>query len=218
MEFEEINKKYNTEFTNKLYENRNIFYEIYGACGNKFINGWGSYLFDGRQYKYYEGFYNKQELLYNLAKESKKVLEIGTYMGHSALIMLLANPDLKITCIDISDEYALPSINVLNKYFNNAITFIKEDGAKALENLNEKYDLFHIDGDHSDSVVEKEVNNILKYNLNSREDNILRLLFDDVGCIPNVYINIMIKFNIFKKIIPKVEVMHWSNCYFEITL
>ncbi len=47
MEFEQINNKYNTPFTNKLLENKNIFYEIYEACGNKFLNGCGSYLFDG---------------------------------------------------------------------------------------------------------------------------------------------------------------------------
>lgn len=127
MEFEKINNKYNTEFTNKLSKNKNIFYEIYEACGNKHLNGCGSYLFDGQTYTYCDLMYEKQELLYNSVKNVDSILEIGTYMGHSLFIMLLSNPKLKITCIDISDEFTLPAVTVLNKYFNNAIKFIHSD-------------------------------------------------------------------------------------------
>ena len=119
MDFEALNAKYNTEFTNKLLKHKNIFYEIYSACGNKFHNGCGSYLFDGQTYKYCDLMYDKQELLFNSVKDVKNVLEIGTYMGHSLLIMLLSNPELKITCIDISDKYTGPAVTILNKYFNN---------------------------------------------------------------------------------------------------
>jgi len=133
MEFEQINNKYNTEFTNRLLENKHIFYEIYEACRYKFWNVCGSYLFDGQTYKYCDLMYEKQELLYNSVKDVKSVLEIGTYMGHSLLIMLLSNPQLQITCIDISDEYTLPAVNVLNKYFNNNITFIHSDSLSALK-------------------------------------------------------------------------------------
>jgi hypothetical protein len=76
MEFEEINKKYNTEFTKRLYQNKFIFYEIYDACNNKFMNGCGSYLFDGTTYKYCESMYKKQELLYNSVKNVNNILEI----------------------------------------------------------------------------------------------------------------------------------------------
>lgn len=54
MEFEYINNKYNTEFTNRMFENKHIFYEIYEACGNEFETNGGSYLFDGQTYKYCE--------------------------------------------------------------------------------------------------------------------------------------------------------------------
>ena len=40
-------------------------------------------------------------------------------MGHSLLIMLMSNPKVQITTIDIDDKYALPSINYLKKYFQN---------------------------------------------------------------------------------------------------
>ena len=92
MEFEKLNKKYNTPYTNKLYENRHIFYEIYDKCSNTFVRGCGSYLFNGQKYVYDESMYEKQELLFRLAQDASRALEIGTYMGHSLLIMLLANP------------------------------------------------------------------------------------------------------------------------------
>ena len=156
IEFDEINNKYNSEYTNKLLNNKHIFYEIYNKClsfNKTFINNCHSYLFDGIEYKYDSRTYKKQELLYENAKTAKNVLEIGTYMGHSLLIMLLANPNLKITCIDCDDTYTSPVISVLNKYFNNAITFIHKDSLSAMREINSKFDFFHIDGNLKNEQV-----------------------------------------------------------------
>ena len=57
--------------------------------------------------------FEKQKLLFDLSKKSKTILEIGVYMGHSLLIILLANPKAKITCIDIDDTF--PDYIVKNK-------------------------------------------------------------------------------------------------------
>jgi len=211
--FEIINNKYNTEFTNKLLENKNIFYEIYKACGNKFYNGCGSYLFDGQIYEYCSLMYEKQELLFNKVKDANNVLEIGTYMGHSLLIMLLANPKLKITCIDISNEYTLPAVTVLNKYFNNAITFIHSDSLSALKRMDQKFDFFHIDGNHDNNYITNEFSIIKK--LNSRSDNVLRVIFDDQDCLSLLQDKISSSCNIINKIIPFCP---WNNVYFEIQL
>ena len=213
MEFERINNKYNTEFTNKLLENKNIFYEIYEACGNKFMNGCGSYLFDGQTYKYCDLMYEKQELLYNSIKNVKNVLEIGTYMGHSLLIMLLSNPQLQITCIDISDEFTLPAVNILNKYFNNAISFIHSDSLSALEKIENKFDFFHIDGHHVNDYIKNEFKLIQK--LNNRSDNVLRIIFDDQNCLTNLQNDINIQYNVINKIIPECA---WNNVYYDIQL
>lgn len=217
MDFEQINNKYNTEFTNKLLKNKNIFYEIYEACGNKFWNGCGSYLFDGQTYKYCDLMYEKQELLYEKVKNVKNVLEIGTYMGHSLLIMLLSNPELKITCIDISDEFTRPSVKVLNKYFNNAITFIHSDSLTALQKLCEngwqKFDFFHIDGHHENNYIKNEFTLIKK--LNSRLNNVLQVLFDDQNCLTNLQGEIEANYNVIHKITPNCK---WNNVYFEIQL
>jgi hypothetical protein len=211
MEFEEINKKYNTEFTKKLLENKEIFYEIYEACGNKIHCG--SYLIDGQTHKYCDLMYEKQELLYNSVKNVKSVLEIGTYMGHSLFIMLLSNPDLKITCIDISDEYTLPAVTVLNKYFNNAIKFIHSDSLSALQKMNEKFDFFHIDGFHENNYITNEF--ILVKNLNNSSDNVLRIIFDDQECLIDLQNEISKNYNVIKTIIPNCA---WNNVYFEIQL
>ena len=213
MEFELINNKYNTEFTRKLLEHRNIFYEIYEACGNRFWQNCGSYLIDGQQYKYCDVMYEKQELLYNSVKDATSVLEIGTYMGHSLLIMLLSNPDLKITCIDISDEFTLPAITVLNKYFNNSITFIHSDSLSALNAMEDKFDYFHIDGHHDNDYINNEFLLITK--MNNRLDNVLKVMFDDQECLPHVQNDIVRKYNVINKIIPNCK---WNNIYFEIQL
>lgn len=212
-EFDEINNKYNTEFTNNLLKNKIIFYEIYKECDEKFHKGCGSYLFDGQEYKYCDSMYKKQELLYNSVKNVKNVLEIGVYMGHSLLIMLLSNPELKITCIDISDEYAKPAIKILNKYFNNQITFIKNDSLIALEKINDKFDFFHIDGCHDENYIIKEFLYCIK--LNNSSDNILKIIFDDLGCLRNLQNYIDNNFNIINNIIPNCD---WTNIYYEIQL
>jgi hypothetical protein len=216
MDIKEINNKYNTEFTNKLLQNEHIFHEIYKACNNRFDKGCGSYLFDGQTYKYCDKMYEKQELLYNSVKNIKTILEIGVYMGHSLFIMLLSNPNLKITCIDISNVYAEPVVKVLNKYFNNAITFIYSDSIKTLttfKEMNYKFDFFHVDGHHENEYITKEFH--LIKNLNNNEDNVLKIIFDDQVCLSTLINYIDINYNIKKKFIPHCE---WNNIYYEIQL
>lgn len=214
MEFERIHNTYNTEFTNRLLEHKNIFYEIYEACGNKYSEGCGSYLFDGQTYTYSDLMYEKQELLYNSVKSAQNVLEIGTYMGHSLFIMLLSNPALKITCIDINDEFTRPAVTVLNKYFNNAITFIHSDSLSVLTNMTAaQFDFFHIDGHHDNNYIKNEF--VLIRKLNNRSDNILRVIFDDQECLIDLQNDISNNYIVIKKTVPNCK---WNNVYFEIQL
>jgi len=209
---EDINHKYNTEFTNKLFENKHIFYEIYQECGYKFIQGCGSYFFDGQTYNYCDLMYEKQELLFNSVKNVNNVLEIGTYMGHSLLIMLLSNPELKITCIDIDDTFTRPAVNVLNKYFNNAITFIHNDSLNALHNMSQTFDFFHIDGHHDNNYISNEFVYVRK--LNSNPD-VLKVIFDDQECLLSLQNSINYCCNVIKKIVPNCK---WNNVYYEIKI
>tara|TARA_B100001540_G_scaffold257824_1_gene235682 strand:- start:812 stop:1483 length:672 start_codon:yes stop_codon:yes gene_type:complete len=213
MDIEALNKKYNTEFTNNLYKNKHIFNEFYEACNNKFMDGCGSYLFDAKSgYKYCDKMYIKQELLYNQVKNANDVLEIGTYMGHSAFIMLLSNPNLNITCIDVDDTYSGPCVKILNKYFNNKITFVCGNSIDVLPKLKTKFDFFHIDGHHDQNHINKEF--ILCSRIN-KNDRIFRVLFDDALCIPELLNNIRNKYKIIKDIVPCCLA---TNAYLEIEI
>lgn len=209
MEFEAINNKYNTEFTNKLLQYRHIFYEIYELCNNKFEKYCESYLFDGITYKYCDLMYEKQELLFRQVKTATSVLEIGSYMGHSLLIMLLSNPKLKITCIDISDTYCLPVITLLNKYFKNAITFIHNDSLDILPIITDKFDFFHIDGRHQMIYLVKEFIRCIELNKNET----LRIIFDDYKYLQELEHYIDNKYIIIEKIITNCS---YNNIYYEL--
>ncbi len=68
-------------------------------------------------------------------------------MGHSILIMLLSNPNILITSIDIMDKYSLPAIKYLRDNFpKSRIDFINGDSLKILSNLIKKkrFDFFDI--------------------------------------------------------------------------
>jgi len=209
---EELNKKYNTEYTNRLLKSEHIFWELYESCNNNFIYGCGSYLFDGATYKYEASMYTKQELLYNKVKTAEHVLEIGTYMGHSLLIMLLSNPALKITCIDIDATFTGPAVKLLNMYFNNAITFLHMDsltGLNSLASQGQSFDFFHIDGDHNDSLISSEFNMLWPLN----KGPTLKVIFDDEETMRRLQINICRTYTVLQSIHPGCR---WSNAYYEI--
>lgn len=208
---EKINSKYNTEFTNKLLENKHIFDELYQACNNTFEKYCGSYLFDGMKYEYCGRMYEKQQLLYDSVKNVNTVLEIGTYMGHSLLIMLLSNPNLKITCIDLYAKYTKPAVAVLNKYFNNNITFLNGNSLDVLPKLKQKFDFFHVDGKHKNLFITKEFN----YIINLSTSSTLKIIFDDEFCMIPLQKHIKNYFKIIKEIKTHCE---WGNLYLEIIL
>jgi len=201
---------YNNEFSHKLLLAEKHFKNIYKACNQSFMPRGGSYLFNGEKYEYFIGMYPKQKLLYDVAKDVTNVLEIGVYMGHSILLMLISNPKLNITCIDIDKKFSKPATDYLANEFPDAtIQFIQGDSLKILQNLKKKYDLFHIDGDHKNHIITKELN----FCLNLSGNKNFKVIFDDIdSCLP-LRKNILSSFNIAKNIIPNCP---WRNCYIEI--
>jgi cephalosporin hydroxylase len=201
-----------SEFTQKLISRSYVLEEIYKACGCKWALGCGSYLFDGLEYKYYSKMYPKQKLLYDLAKKSTNVLEIGTYMGHSLFIMLLANQNLHITCIDIDNTYAGPSIDYLRKEFPYSnIKFINKDSLEALQEINEKFDLFHIDGHHEHSRIKREFELCKKLNNSDTMD----VIFDDFEWFKDLESTFLSDNEVITNVTPKCD---WSNSYFKFKL
>lgn len=180
----------------KLLENFHLFEQLYYVLGKKWIYGCGSYLINGVSYSYCSSMLKKQEELYRYAMTANNVLEIGTYLGHSLLLMLLANPNLKITAIDYDNTYAGPAINYLNSIFNNNITFIHSDAVKALKDLSpNQFDLIHIDADHNDVAVNEQFNNSLPLAKNN-----CMFIFDDYDAVSKT-INNLIDKNILEKVV-----------------
>jgi len=184
--------KYNNDFSKKLLNAEEDFINIYKSCNYKFLKGCGSYLFDGYNYEYDIRFYDKQKNLFEIVKGKKNILEIGVYMAHSLLLMLIANESLNITAIDIDNTYAEPSIKYLKKKFpKSSLNFIHGDSLKVINNINKKFDLFHFDGTHRNKQVTMEFTRCLKLTNNSAS-----FLFDDSMHITPLKKNIVSSFKI----------------------
>ncbi len=191
--------RYKNNFSLKLLSSEKHFQNIFKVCSSKFEKGCGSYLFNGKTYNYQIDTYLKQKLLFEKSKNKKNILEIGTYMGHSLLIMLLANPRAKITCVDINDQFSLPAVNYLQKKFPfSKITFIKGSSLDVLKKIVNKYDFFHIDGAHKNKIVSKEFNLCMKI-MKKRK---IEFIFDDVDNIQTLIKNIKSTYEIVKEETP----------------
>ena len=76
--------------------------------------------------------------------QTKNVLEIGTAIGYSAIMMALASPNIKITSIERDEERYLEAVKNVKKFkLEDRITLIYKD-AEEVE-LKEKFDLVFID-------------------------------------------------------------------------
>lgn len=203
------------EYLNKLIEKYDIFNKVFQSCNHEFVNGCGSYLFEGKHYIYSDKMYEKQKLLFETAKKATNLLEIGVYLGHSLFIILLANPNIKITCIDIDDKYSFPSIQVLEKYFDTKITFIKNDCKLSLPNINTKFDFFHMDSLHEENHVLFEFTNTIK-NIDETK-NLIYYVFNDYECFPETIkkINSGVLISDYKPSSVNIPLCDWKNTLIE---
>ena len=109
---------------------------------------------------YTDLFLNKAKNISNLVlnKNLKNVMEIGFNSGFSTLLMLISNPEIKITCFDLGEhKYTLPCYEKIKNLFDDRIEIIIGDSMKTLPLVDEKYDLIHIDGGHSKEVAESDI-------------------------------------------------------------
>lgn len=83
-------------------------------------------------------------------KQFQNILEIGTAVGYSGSIMLLASPNAYLTTIEINEESfnkAITTFKTLN--LSNRVQQLLGDGFEHITKLNEqgkKYDLIFLDG------------------------------------------------------------------------
>ena len=158
-------------------------------------------------------FKSKQKLLYESGKNSKNFLEVGVYLGHSLFILLLANPSLTAHLIDIDDTFALPAAQILANYFPQAkLTFMKSDSQVALPQVNMTFDLFHIDGLHTEEYVEQE----WKHCVNRFMPKDCVIVYDDYDCC-KVFIESSFRYNIqnFKAALFTFSICFWRNACIE---
>ena len=123
-------------------------------------------------------FVGKRRFVAMAALGHKSVLEIGFNAGHSALIMLTANPQLKFVAVDIGwHAYAIPCFNYLHSVFGDRIEFIHSDSLQAWPFLMDRdFDLVHIDGNHEPTHLEVDLVNAMTMTRRGT-----RILVDDVN-------------------------------------
>ena len=86
-----------------------------------------------------------------IKNQIRNVLEIGTAIGYSAIMMCLANPNLKVTTIERDEIRYLEAIKNIKKFnLENRITLIFNDALKT--KLDDKYDLIFIDAAKAQNI------------------------------------------------------------------
>ncbi|MDU1411665.1 MAG: O-methyltransferase [Clostridium sp.] len=83
-------------------------------------------------------------------KKPKKILELGTAIGYSSILMALTlNGDVQITTIERDERMVeIASNNIKKAGLENNITIMEGDCLSILENLNEEFDMIFIDAGH----------------------------------------------------------------------
>ena len=113
---------------------------------------------------YTDDFTSKQQNLVSLLlnQNVEQVMEIGFNSGFSSLLMLIANPYVKLTCVDIGEhKYVKPCFEVLQKEFGERIQLVIGDSVQVLADmaLPNKFDMIHVDGGHNTFLTSNDIIN-----------------------------------------------------------
>jgi len=111
---------------------------------------------------YTDVYLNKSKNISNLVlnKNIKKVMEVGFNSGFSTLLMLISNRNITVNCFDLGEHaYMLPCYNKIKEFFGDRLNLTVGDSTKTLPEINDTYDLIHIDGGHCDEVANSDIIN-----------------------------------------------------------
>lgn len=98
-----------------------------------------------------------------IKNQIKSVLEIGTAIGYSAIMMALSNPYIKITSVERDEVRYLEALkNIKKLHLDDRITLIFKDALDL--KLEEKFDLIFLDAAKSQNI---NFFNLFSSNLNS---------------------------------------------------
>jgi predicted O-methyltransferase YrrM len=99
--------------------------------------------------EFFIGFESKRKNIVAIAEKYNNITEIGFNAGHSAALMLTANPNLYLTSIDIGyHSYTVPCANIIQNYFPNKHKLILKDSRKIDRDEIGTSDVVIIDGGH----------------------------------------------------------------------
>ncbi|RYD63964.1 MAG: class I SAM-dependent methyltransferase [Verrucomicrobiaceae bacterium] len=122
-------------------------------------------------------FVIKRQQLALIASYKSSVLEIGFNAGHSAALMLCANPALKYYGIDIAEHRYTPvCAQILADFFPDRFEFYPGDSTKVYPIEAERFvecDLVHVDGGHTLPLFRADMTNALELPYTAKDRHIL---------------------------------------------
>ena len=122
--------------------------------------------------------------LWRAVRFKNSMLEIGVNAGHSALLALSANPGLLYTGVDLGEhQYTRECVDYLAAEFPGRVRYLEGDSRAVLPELAANrsawdFDLYHVDGGHTDDVCRADVGNCIKLADGGRGRH---LLLDDIN-------------------------------------
>lgn len=173
---------FSDQFLDEIYELNAIVKESNAQLeGNIFYKQNTDFSSDHRQ-KPIGRFRNKRINLFLASLGKSHFVEIGLNAGHSTLLILASNPNIKVSAIDIClNPYTESCANWMKEKFPDRFRFYKGDSQIAFpQNAHEFLDgdLFHIDGGHSYEVARADIENVSKLD---NPGNLARhLIIDDI--------------------------------------
>jgi predicted O-methyltransferase YrrM len=105
----------------------------------------------------------KQLNLVRTAREASRVLEVGFNAGHSAALMLLANPTIMVRSFDNCElDYTRHCYEFLRSIFGSRLSLVPGPSQSSVPaDAIDDYDLVHVDGDHRYEAVRCDLANCL---------------------------------------------------------
>lgn len=119
----------------------------------------------------------KRKQLALIAQHKRSILEIGFNAGHSAALMLCANPQVKYYGIDIAEHRYTPvCAEILREFFPDRFDFFPGDSTKVYPANAERFvdcDLVHVDGGHTLELFRADMLNALNLDYTAKDRHIL---------------------------------------------
>jgi predicted O-methyltransferase YrrM len=96
------------------------------------------------------------------ATHCTRILEIGSYNGRSAKVMLLANPKLTLVSLDTWDDGNLPTYrhNLGPELAAGRVEFHQGESQKTIHEITGKFDGCFVDGGHLEHLVKADILNV----------------------------------------------------------